>query len=234
MTDPNGLPPYQGEPSPPERSPYPAQSYPPPQHPSRPDQPYGQPPYPPPYGQSSGLPPLSYRPGPPTPPVPPDLDTVRTLWLVTAVLGVSSTLCTVVGLDRAALARQLYDRYNHSYPSGVKLTLGQAGAYVWVGLVLIVVFDLGFWALALTFVRRMRAGRLWARALLTVFAAFELVTGVDALFGVRGTHSALELAVGAMSILRAVLAAGAIYLMHRPESNSFFQQHQQHRQPFRR
>lgn len=199
-----------------------------------PQPPYPQPPYqyppgpyppgPDPYGQFPPAP-------PPRPPVPADLDTARTLWIVSAVLGVLSMVCAVSGLDRRALAQRLCEEFNRNYPSAAKLTLSQAGTYVWIELVLVSALDMVFWAVALWVVRRMRAGRLWARTLLTALGVFQVVKGVDSLIGVGGLHSRLELGSGAMSIIQAVLAVGAVYLMYRSDANGYFHRN---RQPARR
>jgi hypothetical protein len=168
---------------------------------------------------------------PPEPPVPADLDIVRSLWVCSAVLGALSMVCAVWGIDRHALARQLSEMVNRDYPSAAKLTLSQAQTYVWVELALVVMLDVGFWVVALLVVRRMRAGRPWARTLLTALAVFEVVKGIDSLVGVGGLHSTLELAGGAMSIIQAVLAVGAVYPMYRSDTNGYFQRD---RQVFRR
>jgi hypothetical protein len=199
---------------------------------TNPQPPYQHPPYPPGPQRPGPPPPFGYPPAaPPKQPVPADLDTVRTLWVCSAVLGVLSVVCAVCGMDRHALAQQLYEQFNRSYPSAAKLTLSQAQTYVWVELALVGVLEVGFWLVALLVVRRMRAGRLWARTLLTAVGVFQVVKGVYSLVDVGGLRSRLELASGAMGIIQAVLAVGAIYLMYRSEANDYFQRN---RQVFRR
>lgn len=181
------------------------------------------PPYPPQYPQQPPGPPY---PGPspqqPKPPIPVDLDTVRTLWQCAAVVGMISLCCGLIGMDRAAMARKLLDEFNRKYPAA-QITLGEANTYVWVELGLAALVGAGLWALALFFVRRMRQGRNWARLLLTLVGMFQVVTGIVTLLGVGALHGKLELVSGGLGILQAVVAGGAIYLMHRPDVNKYFQ-----------
>ena len=81
---------------------------------------------------------------------------------------------------------------------------------------------IGFGALFLFWVKRMRAGKLWARMLLTVIGSFIVFTTILDLFAIASSAGAMDVVMSVLSIGQGVLAAGAIYLMHRRESNEYF------------
>ncbi|TXG92899.1 hypothetical protein DW322_19515 [Rhodococcus rhodnii] len=91
-----------------------------------------------------------------------------------------------------------------------------------VGLVIVAVT-----ALFLVFVRSMARDRNWARMVLTMLGVLMVFTSIPVLFGLGGGAlpggaDGMGLAMGAVQILQAVAAVGAIVLMHRKESNLYF------------
>ncbi|MFF0489634.1 hypothetical protein ACWDSJ_29925 [Nocardia sp. NPDC003482] len=162
-------------------------------------------------------------PGPPPGPVavPTDVRTASQLWWGVIGLGVLRLLVTAVGqfADRHELTRRLYDQLHAQQPE-----VGLAEIEMMVALleVVIVVFGLGLAAGAVAVVHQLRRGRLWARALLDVAAMVLVFGALGALFGLGAVTGTAQLLAGAAAILQAVLAAGAVFLCHRGESEPHF------------
>ena len=94
---------------------------------------------------------------------------------------------------------------------GDRKTVVIATAFLTVGLGVIV----------LTFLLLMRAGHRWTRTLLTVGGVVTIVyTAVTVLGVVRDPVPAVIYAV--TGIIGSVLIGGGIYLLHRPDSHTFF------------
>ena len=68
----------------------------------------------------------------------------------------------------------------------------------------------------------MRHGRLWARMVLTMIGTITVVVALPQLFALGVDGGALSSVSGVAAVLQGVLSAGAIYLMHRKESNEYF------------
>ena len=102
------------------------------------------------------------------------------------------------------------------------MTVESTQSMVTVMLVVTVFVVLGFGALFLFWVKRMRAGKMWARMLLTVIGSFTVFTTILELFSIASSAGAMNIVMSVLGIGQGVLAAGAIYLMHRRESNEYF------------
>ena len=92
--------------------------------------------------------------------------------------------------------------------------------YVGIGFTVVLILILT--GLFLLFVHFMRKGRNWARMLLTIACVMMVVWTVPVLFGIGSDGSGTALALGGVQILQAVVAVGAVVLMHRKDSNSYF------------
>lgn len=199
------------------------------------NQPYGQPPDQPGYGQQPpgqpgygqaaqpgyGQPyPGSGQPHPGSAgPAPVDVQTSFKLWILNVVLGVLAAVLTfftindqlALGLDEAARTTPGVTRE--------QLETGLLVAAIAGG-----VFYLVLLGLMLLFVFKMRAGRNWARIVLTVLGGIGLVF---ALFGLPGTFALfamgiLGVLVGLLSLVGIVLTAAAIFFMFRPAASAYF------------
>jgi hypothetical protein len=174
--------------------------------------------YPPPYRPPYPGPPTPIAP-PPAPP--PDIDTARLLWRLTAVPGLAAGVCSLFGVDRRAFARQMYDEYRRSDPH-TTLTMSQLDGYVWAVLGITAALVVALWAVVVIVAERMYRGRGWARNVLTVIGGFEVLSGVVTLIGASTLHGTLAMVGGALSVLAAVCAGGAVVMMFRPDAKRFF------------
>lgn len=147
---------------------------------------------------------------------PPDVQTSFKLWLAAIVAGAASTLLGSL-LFEDILAISGEELPPELGPEDAQLALA-------FGAVLLVVFTLGVLALLLLFAFKMRAGRNWARIVLTVVGGVILVIG---LLGLGGTFAlfglgALGVLAGLLSLAQLVLFAAAIFFMFRPGASAYF------------
>ncbi|MCZ4522141.1 hypothetical protein O4220_26770 [Rhodococcus ruber] len=156
-------------------------------------------------------------------PAPVDVETARHLWWGVALIGALSALYSVWTLfgAREEFAQSLLDELA-AQDAAADMTVESTQSMVTVMLVVTIFVVLGFGALFLFWVKRMRAGKMWARMLLTVIGSFIVFTTILDLFAMASTAGAMNIVMGVLSIGQGVLAAGAIYLMHRRESNEYF------------
>jgi hypothetical protein len=136
--------------------------------------------------------------------------------LASSVIAAMATVVTVL-LDRDWLgrfARQLTE------DSGRQFDLETAISIAKVSIGFAVVLVLG---LFLLFALRMRAGRSWARALLTMFAALGVM---NFLLAVADTGAELELM---WNLAEVAFAVTAVVYMFRPESTAYFTEHRKRR-----
>jgi hypothetical protein len=157
-------------------------------------------------------------------PIPPDIETARQLWwgvIALNVIGSTIALIARFQLDRDRYAHQLLDDMRKSDPATqVGLSFGRwAVGFVFVGAGVVLLL---FAALLLVLVWRMRAGKTWARLMLTVYGAVIFVSGIPAVFGVGSDPDWAGVATSAIAIVQAVLAGGALFLMHRRDSILYF------------
>ncbi|WP_072804430.1 hypothetical protein [Rhodococcoides yunnanense] len=156
-------------------------------------------------------------------PAPVDIETARHLWWGVALLGMINLVVTlfVVYGDKSVFAQQLVDDVK-AQDASIPLSVESAEGYLTAALVVMVLIGVGFGALFLFWVNKMRIGRMWARMLLTMIGTVTVVLTVPQLFGFGSNDGAQAIVLGVAGILQGVLAAGAIYLMHRKESNEYF------------
>ncbi|MFZ2178890.1 MAG: hypothetical protein WAW17_33625, partial [Rhodococcus sp. (in: high G+C Gram-positive bacteria)] len=179
------------------------------------------------YGhQQDGAPQYGYPPQPapePERPVPVDVGTAAQLLWIVAGLGLVQALAAmiiVVG-ERATFVDELMN--NPGVVSGeVDITRENVEMLFYVGIGLTVAIIVLLTALFLLFVRFMRKGRNWARMLVSIVSVMMIVWTVPVLFGLGSDGSTTSLVVGGVQILQAVVALGAVVLMHRKDSNSYF------------
>ncbi len=139
--------------------------------------------------------------------------------LASTVIACVATVVTVL-LDQVWLerfARQMLEESGQ--PTGeVDLATGVAVARVSLGIGVAL-----FAALFVLFAVKMRAGRSWARLLLTVFAAVGVVNFLSAV-----ASSGAELSL-MWSLAEVAFAVTAVVYMFRPESTSYFAEHRKRR-----
>ena len=150
------------------------------------------------------------------PAVPAAVETSYRLWLATLAAGVLSGFAAFFVLDELVAASG-----GEPLP---ELPPGEA----WTATLLTGVFALlvtaAFVALALLVVNRMRAGRRWARLVLTVLGGLTVVYGLFglgdtlALFG-AGLAGAL---FALLSVLQLALLIGAIFFMYHRDAAAYF------------
>lgn len=160
---------------------------------------------------------------PPRPPAPTDVVTAYQLWTGMVALGVVAAVLMVLMMvqDVDSLAAEWVRQMaalDPQAPTGDDQA--RVMAYLAIGVAGLLL--LGFTALVQLFAWLMRRGQNWARALLTGLAAALVVIAVPTLFSAGATPNLLAFATSAVGIVHGVLAAGAIVLMHRAESNAYF------------
>lgn len=171
-----------------------------------------------------GLPPSAMHPAqPPESDVPVDIETARHLWMGVVGLGLISM---VLGLwvlfsDRDAFLDQLLADMQAADQS-VALTAETADGVLVTALVLSLLLGVLIAGLVLLVVKKMREGKLWARTVLTAVGVIVVVTTLPTLFGLGSLGGGIVVVTSVLGILQAVLAAGAVYLMHRRESLEYF------------
>ncbi|MEU2041595.1 hypothetical protein [Nocardia niwae] len=160
--------------------------------------------------------------GPARPPMPEDVGTARQLWWGVIVFGVVQLVSSILAaLDqRHTFAEEVFEQARVQDP---QVTMASAELMVSVVYIVVVLLGLGVAALASVIVHQFGRGKPWARTLLTVIGAWVVVIGVGALLAIDAVTGAASLVAGGASIVQAVLAAGAVYLSHRPESTAYFQ-----------
>ncbi|MER7452150.1 hypothetical protein ABTW96_17885 [Nocardia beijingensis] len=160
--------------------------------------------------------------GPVRPPMPEDVGTARQLWWGVVGFGVVQLIASIVAaLDqRRSFAEEVFEQARTQDP---QVTMASAELMVSLVYVVVVLIGLGLSALALVIVHQFGRGKPWARTVLTVLGAWSVVIGVGALLAIDAVTGTASLVAGGASIVQAVLAAGAIYLSHRPDATAYFQ-----------
>jgi Mn2+/Fe2+ NRAMP family transporter len=171
-----------------------------------------------------GLPPSAMQPmrSPENSEAPVDIETARHLWFGVIGIGLLSMLIGLYSLftDRDAFLDAFLTDLEAQDPS-LALPPETADTVLVVAMVLSLIVGVLIAGLVLLVVRKMRAGKLWARAVLTAIGVVIVVTTIPTLFGL-GSGGAIALVTAVLGILQAVAAAGAVYLMHRRESSEYF------------
>ncbi|MEV4128305.1 hypothetical protein [Nocardia sp. NPDC049707] len=161
--------------------------------------------------------------GPPPRPEPPeDIRTARQLWWGVIGFGIVQMIGSVVAAfrQRQDFAQKMYDQAHVSDPN---FTMANAELMVSLAFVIAVVIGLALAAFAVLFVHQLVRGKLWARTLLTAVGVWLVLVAVGTLFALEAVTGAASLVAGAAAIVQGVLAAGAVYLSHRPDSTAYFQ-----------
>ena len=136
----------------------------------------------------------------------------------TAIAAVA-TVVTVL-LDREWLNRLVRQVLRDTGQPTTDENVSSATGTIQVSLVLGILLFVGLFVL---FALKMRAGRNWARVVLTVFAA---IGAVNFLSAVASTGAALDLM---WSLAEVAFAITAVVYMFRPESSKFFAEHRKRR-----
>lgn len=145
---------------------------------------------------------------PPAGPPPKDVQTSVKLWFASIALALVAGLLSLLFTDRDVARQALLD-------SDAGLSASQADTAVTISVIGGFFFVVVIAALQLLFVFKMRAGRNWARIVLTVLGALAVIFG---LFGFTAGFTIGSL-VNLVSIL---LIVGAIVLMYRPAASAYF------------
>lgn len=145
-------------------------------------------------------------------PAPPaEVQTSVKLWFASIVIGLIGAVGGVFLADTDALTDDLVEA-----DSG--LSASDAESIVTLGLIVGLVVALVIIGLQVFFVFKMRAGRNWARIVLTVLAGLSLLSG---LFGLTGGITAGSL----ISLVSLAVLIAATYYMFRPAANAYFAGH---------
>lgn len=154
---------------------------------------------------------------PPHVPVPREVLTAIKLWIASIVVGVVSSILTYTLTDPYTLIQRQSQRNR----AGRGSTLSQSHTFVTIILVMgAVVAVLGI-AVELFFLFKMRAGRNWARIVLTVWAGLSVagtVLGVVFELVLRIQLMPISLVAGGLSV---VLLGIAVMFMYRPAANTY-------------
>lgn len=152
-----------------------------------------------------------------------DVVTAFQLLCAVAALGVVNMIATLLAVyaDRASYVDQLL-RDVAAQDAGVEIGRDTAEALLMVGLGLTALVGFAVTALYVLFVFKMRAGRNWARMLVTMIGVIMVFFAIPALFGLGAGSGAAAMVAGGAGILQAVLAVGAVVLMHRGDANRYF------------
>ncbi|WP_433198650.1 hypothetical protein ACQP1G_04520 [Nocardia sp. CA-107356] len=157
----------------------------------------------------------------PRPEPPEDIRTARQLWWGVIGFGVVQLGGSIAAAvrQRGEFAQKMYDQVHASDPN---FTMASAELMVSLAFVVGVVIGLALAALVLLFVHQMVRGKLWARTLLTAIGVWLVLVAIGTLFALESVTGAASLVAGGAAIVQGVLAAGAVYLGHRPDSTAYF------------
>ncbi|WP_227997237.1 hypothetical protein [Nocardia australiensis] len=158
----------------------------------------------------------------PKPALPEDVRTARQLWwgvVGFGVLQLGGSMLAAVG-QRHDFAKQMFDQVKAEDPG---FTMATADLMVQLAFVVAILLGLVVAALGLVIAHQLVRGKLWARTLLTVVAVWLVLIAIGTMFTLGSISGAGSLVAGAAAIVQGVLAAGATYLSHRPDSTAYFQ-----------
>lgn len=202
----------------------------PPQPPPGPGQPYGPSPYGPPPGggQPYGSPYPGQQPPPgyqvrgPAAPVekPKEVETAFRL-------GILSVVISIVGIALSfAVSGPAIDAAIAANPLPPGFTEQQFRQVALIGSIVFAVVLLILIGLYLLFLFKMRAGRNWARILITILGLLWIAFGLYGLAGIGQVLAAGPLGVisAVLSVVQLVVIAASIFFMFRPAAGPYFQQ----------
>ncbi|WP_282777040.1 hypothetical protein [Nocardia sp. CC201C] len=163
-------------------------------------------------------------------PVPEDVRTATQLWWAALAVGVVQVIAAMLAEfgQRKVLAAELLDQLRDDQP-----TLARAEVMVMMTMVVGTVLILSLLGAAAFAAFQLQRGKRWARTLLMVLAVFLVVGAAGVLFsagdaapgalpGSGGVGGIAGLVAGGASVVQAVLAAGAVFLCYRAESDAYF------------
>ncbi|NKY88372.1 hypothetical protein [Nocardia veterana] len=143
------------------------------------------------------------------------------LWWAVIALGVLRLILGAVdGLgNRHRVAQDFYDQLHGERP---EFSVAQMELVVSILEVLILTYGLGIVVGAVAMTHQLGRGRLWARTVADVATVVLVLGAVGSMFGLGTVSGGMTVAIGAATILQAVLACGAVFLCHRTESAAYF------------
>jgi hypothetical protein len=153
---------------------------------------------------------------------PKDIQTAFNLFIAHIVLGVLGAILSfaLVGPIVDVALRQAGVRASDLGPQGQ----AQVEAAVRTGIIVTVIVAVVLLALYIFFVFRMRAGKNWARIVLTVLSALSVLSALFN-FGSFGTFlnaGALGVISVIITIIQLILIITAVVFMYRPAANAYF------------
>jgi hypothetical protein len=158
----------------------------------------------------------------PKPTAPEDLRTTRQLWWGVVGFGVVQLAASIITAvqQRHDFAEQMYDQVKADDPN---FTMATAELMVQFAFAFAVMLGLAIAAVALLIAHQLVRGKLWARTLLTIVGIWLVLIAIGTMFALGSVTGAASLVAGGAAIVQGVLAAGATYLSHRPDSTAYFQ-----------
>lgn len=164
-----------------------------------------------PYEPMPSAPPVDPREHPGAPARPKSVETAFMLWVINSALSLLGLVVTLL-FDRDALRAAARTSLEGSGTSFTEAQLDQAvnASLIFTGVVAVL-----FFALYLLFAFKMRAGRNWARIVLTVLGGLSIVLNLVSL----GTTSGISMVLTLASL---ALVGGAVFLMFQRDSNEYF------------
>ncbi|MBL1075697.1 hypothetical protein JK358_14980 [Nocardia sp. 2] len=163
------------------------------------------------------VPPVAPRPAPPD-----DVRTACQLWYAALAVGVVQVVAGLLSQlgRRRELAQQMFDEMKDSQPT---ITLAQVEMWVPIVFGLVGFFWLILTGVGAAIVYQLGRGKNWARALLTGLALFFVLGAVGTFFmGGDEAPGAASLVASCAGIVQGVLAAGAVFLCFRKDSDAYF------------
>jgi len=157
----------------------------------------------------TGTGPAANQMGTPRRAAPADVLTSVKLWFASIAVGLLGGILGYVLSDTTAAVKKL----SETDTSG--LTEAQLQAAVNIGLVVALVLTLVMLGLQILFVFKMKAGRGWARIVLTMLAGFSAISTLVSLSG-GFTFST------AVSVISLGIVVAAVVFMFRPAANPYF------------
>ncbi|GAA5065763.1 hypothetical protein [Nocardia callitridis] len=153
--------------------------------------------------------------------MPVDVGTARQVWWGAIAFGVVQLVASVLGAlgQRRSFAEEVFDQAAERDP---QITMASVELLVSLVYVFLVLLGLVAAVLGAVIVHQFARGKLWARTVLTVLGVWFVFSGVGALLAINSVSGAAALVAGGAAIVQAVLACGAMYLSHRPESTAYF------------
>ncbi|MFJ4653010.1 hypothetical protein ACIP5Y_17245 [Nocardia sp. NPDC088792] len=154
-------------------------------------------------------------------PVPEDVRTACLLWYSALGVGIVQIVATMLAQlgQRQQLAQQLFDRMKDQQPG---LTLAQAQTWAAIAALVMALLWVVLTGAGAAIVYLMGHGKNWARALLTGLAVFFALGALGTLFGSGSVGGPAAVVAGCAGIVQTVLAAGAVFLCYRKESEAWF------------